>query len=606
MGLLSAIKREWFYTKELRRLLGSMTWNTPEGERLTPDALEDSVDAHRDRPAFQTDRGEIVSYAAFDAYANQIAHWALAQGLKPGDTVALYMGNRWEYVAIWFGLSKVGVLAALINNQITAQPLAHTLTIAETSHCIVEGELVEAYKTACDLVECELTAWVTDSISAGLDGAQDFDAALTAQPKSRPDRSIRAHLRAKDPCMKMYTSGTTGLPKAAIVAHTRALNYLHAFGYAAQATERDAMMMVLPLYHATGGLCGVGAALSFGGCVIVRRKFSASSFWQDATDSGATMFMYVGELCRFLVAAEPNPAEKTHNIRVAIGNGLRPDVWPRFVERSSIPRIIEFYGATEGNVALINLDSKEGSIGRVPPHLASRFNIRLVRFDTEKEEVIRGSNGLAINCAPDEVGEAIGEIRPDDARYRFDGYQDEEATKKKILRDVFKKGDIFFRTGDLMRRDKLGYYYFVDRIGDTFRWKSENVSTNEVAEALGVFDGVVQANVYGVEVADYSGKAGMAALVTAEGTQLDLAGLRAHVHKELPHYARPLFLRLHAETPEQHTTGTFKLKKTDLVKQGWDPAAIEEPLYVDDAEAGAYVPLTPELRDEILSGRKRV
>jgi len=604
MGLFSAIKREWFYTKELAGLLSQLKWITPDSERLTPDALEDSVDAHADRPAFFTEKGEMVTYAAFDAYANRVANWAVAQGLEPGSTVALYMGNRWEYVAVWYGLSKVGVLAALLNNQVTGQPLAHGVSIAETSHIIVEGELAAQYKTACKLINCDLTAWITDGVECDLDHARDFDSALGEVTSRRPDRSRRAHLKASDPCMKMYTSGTTGLPKAAIVAHTRTLYYLHVFGAAAHAHKDDRMMMVLPMYHATGGLCGVGAALSYGGAVIVRRKFSASKFWDDAVETGATMFMYVGELCRFLVAADPVPAEKQHKIRVAIGNGLRPDVWPRFVERSGIPRVMEFYGATEGNVGLINLDSKPGAIGRVPPHLAKRFNIKLVRFDTEKEEVIRNAQGRAIACEPGEVGEAIGEIRSDDARYRFDGYQDEEATKKKILRDVFTKGDVYFRTGDLMKRDKLGYFYFVDRIGDTFRWKSENVSTNEVAEALGVHPGVIQANVYGVEVGDYSGKAGMAALIVDK--DFDLQALRAHVHQELPHYARPLFLRLHTEAPSEHTTGTFKLKKTDLVKQGWDPEAVDEPLYFDDDEAGAYVELTPEIRAAILSGEKRV
>lgn len=604
MGLFSAIKREWFYTKELAGLLRQLKWITPDTQRLTPDVLEDSVDAHADRPAFFTDKGEMVTYAAFDAYANRVANWAVAQGLEPGSTVALYMGNRWEYVAIWYGLSKVGVLAALLNNQVTGQPLAHGVSIAETSHIIVEGELAGQYKTACDLIQCELTAWITDSVECDLSHARDFDAALGDVTADRPDRSRRAHLKASDPCMKMYTSGTTGLPKAAIVAHTRTLYYLHVFGAAAHAHKDDRMMMVLPMYHATGGLCGVGAALAYGGALIVRRKFSASKFWDDAVETGATMFMYVGELCRFLVAADPVSAEKTHKIRVAIGNGLRPDVWPRFAERSGIPRIIEFYGATEGNVGLINLDSKPGAIGRVPPHLSKRFNIKLVQFDTDKEEVVRDANGRAVLCQPGEVGEAIGEIRSDDARYRFDGYQDEEATKKKILRNVFAEGDVYFRTGDLMKRDKLGYYYFVDRIGDTFRWKSENVSTNEVAEALGVHRGVIQANVYGVEVGDYSGKAGMAALIVDKN--FDLQALREHIHSELPHYARPLFLRIHTEAPSEHTTGTFKLKKTDLVKQGWDPAAVDEPLYFDDDEAGAYVDLTPEIRAAILSGEKRV
>ncbi|XBQ17646.1 MAG: long-chain-acyl-CoA synthetase [Oceanicaulis sp.] len=603
MGLFKAIGREWFYTTELARLLGKLKSITPDSEHLTPDLLEDSVDAHAKRTAFLTEDGRKISYAEFDAHANRIAHWAVSQGIEPGDSVALYMGNRWEYVAVWHGLSKVGVQGALINNQISGAPLAHTISISGARHAIVEGELAGQFATGLDTVADKPTVWLTDG-AGGIQGAQDFDAALAKSDDTRPDRSRRAHLRAKDPCMKMYTSGTTGLPKAAIVAHTRSLYYLQVFGVAARANKNDRMMMVLPMYHATGGLCGVGAALSFGGTLIVRRKFSASRFWEDAVETGATMFMYVGELCRFLVANDPSPAEKKHKIRVAIGNGLRPDVWPRFAERSGIPRIIEFYGATEGNVGLINLDSRPGAIGRVPPHLAKRFNIKLVRFDTEKEEVIRDKKGRCIPCAPGEVGEAIGEIRPDDARYRFDGYQDEEATKKKILRDVFKDGDLYFRTGDLMKRDELGYYYFVDRIGDTFRWKSENVSTNEVAEAMGVHPGVIQANVYGVEVADYSGKAGMAALIIDE--DFDLQALRAHVHRELPHYARPLFVRLHTDAPSEHTTGTFKLKKTDLVREGWDPEKVSEPLYFDDPDAGAYVELTPELRAAIISGEKRV
>lgn len=604
MGLMTAISREWFYITELARLLGTLKSITPDSETLTPDLLEASVDAHAKRTAFLDEDNREISYRAFDAYANRIANWAVDTGLEPGDTVALYMGNRWEYVAVWYGLSKVGVLAALLNNQVQGQALSHGVTIAGAQHLIVEGALAEQYATAREALDGKITVWATDGAQSEIDGSKDFDAALDAVSDARPDRSRRAHLRAKDPCLKMYTSGTTGLPKAAIVAHTRALYYLQVFGVAAKARKTDRMMMVLPLYHATGGLCGVGAALSFGGAVIVRRKFSASRFWADAVETKATMFMYVGELCRFLVAADPAPEEKKHKIRVAIGNGLRPDVWPRFVERSGIPRILEFYGATEGNVGLLNLDSKPGAIGRVPPLLKKRFNIKLVRFDVEKEEPVRGPDGRCIPCKPGEVGEAIGEIRPDDARYRFDGYEDEEATKKKVLTGVFAEGDRYFRTGDLMKADKQGYYYFIDRIGDTYRWRSENVSTNEVAEVLGMHPNVVQANVYGVEVAGYPGRAGMAALIVSDG--FDLQALRAHVHKELAAYARPLFIRLHKETPEMHTTGTFKLKKTDLVKEGWDPDKIADPVYFDDAEAGAYVELTAQIREEIESGKRRV
>lgn len=603
MGFFSAIKREIFYTRELVRLLKTLKSITPDSPDLTPDLLERNVDAHKTRPAFILEDGSTISYGAFDAFANRVANWALASGIKPGDTVALYMGNRWEYIAFWYGLSKVGVIAALLNNQVTGKALAHGVNIAGAAHAIIEGELSAAYAAAADAIG-PITPWIFDGAADSVPGGQDLGGALQAVSDARPGREHREHLLAKDPCLKMYTSGTTGLPKAAIVAHTRSLYYLQVFAVAAHASPKDRMMMVLPLYHATGGLCGVGCALSQGGALIVRRKFSASAFWKDAAEHGATMFMYVGELCRFLVAADPSPEEKKHKIRVAIGNGLRPDVWPRFVERSGIERIMEFYGATEGNVGFLNLDSKPGAIGRVPPYLKSRFNSHLVKFDLDSEMPVRDAKGRCIPCGPDEVGEAIGEIRSDDARYRFDGYGDKEATEKKLLRDVFRKGDLYFRTGDLMKRDRQGYFYFIDRVGDTFRWKSENVATSEVAEIMGMASGIVQANIYGVPVADYPGKAGMAALVVNK--DFDLAAVHAHVTKELPAYARPLFVRIHQEDPSEHTTGTFKLKKTDLVAEGWDPAKISEPLYIDHPEQKAYVPLTEEIRAAIESGELRV
>jgi fatty-acyl-CoA synthase len=603
MGFVSNLKREVFYVKELIGLLKKLSWIKPDSETLTPDHIEGVVDSFPSNIAFIDDDAEIT-YAQFDAYANRVAHWALAQGLKAGDTVALYMGNRWEYVAIWHGLSKVGVVTALLNNQVAGKALAHSARIAEAGHIIVEAELAGTYQAACPQMECALNAWVTDGGAEAVENGKDFAAALEEVSDQRPSREHRAGLKARDACLKMYTSGTTGLPKAAIVAHTRSLYYLNVFATAAHAEPEDRMMMVLPLYHATGGLCGVGCALSFGGALIVRRKFSASAFWPDAVKFGATMFMYVGELCRFLVTAEPRPEEKQHKIRVAIGNGLRPDVWPRFAERTGIERIMEFYGATEGNVGLVNLDSKPGAIGRIPPYIAFRFNVKLVRYDMDAEAPVRDENGRCIECEPGEVGEAIGRIDDSDPRFRYDGYGDKEATEKKLLRDVFKEGDLWFSTGDLMKRDAEGYYYFMDRVGDTFRWKSENVATSEVAEVMGIVPGVQQANVYGVPVGDHSGKAGMAAIVADDG--LDLKALRERVHSELPAYARPLFIRIHEHDADAHTTGTFKLKKVDLVEEGFDPSKIDEPLYFDHPEKSEYVPLTTELKSAIESGALRV
>jgi fatty-acyl-CoA synthase len=381
----------------------------------------------------------------------------------------------------------------------------------------------------------------------------------------------------------------------------RAQNYLRGFAAGANTGPKDRVLLVLPMYHATGGLCGVGAAISYGGGVIVRPKFSATKFWDEAVKYEATQFMYVGELCRFLNSTPPHPLERKHKIKWAMGNGLRPEVWPGFVGRFNIPHVIEFYGATEGNVSLINLDGPIGAVGRAPNYLKSKFNCDIIKYDVETGSNVRGADGFCIRTDNGEVGELIGEIRSDDARFRFEGYENKDATKKKILRDVFKKGDAWFRTGDLMSRDALGYYYFVDRVGDTYRWKAENVATGEVAAVLSAFEGVTQANVYGVQVPGYDGRAGMASLVSEDLP--DLTALKNHIDSSLPHYARPVFLRVSRETD---TTSTFKFKKTNLVKAGFDPANISEPLFYADPASGSYKKITPEVFKGITDGTLRL
>ena len=597
MGLLRTIKREFDYVTSMLHVLREVQKVGAGSGVRVPDHIEKTVDRFPDRPMALLEDGEI-SYRQFDAYANRVANWALAQGLEPGETVALFMNNRWEYIAIWFGLSKVGIVTSLINNQLAGRSLAHCLTIGDTRHAIVEGELAEAFASAHACGAEGVEAWAMDGDVAG---AADFDAAIAGQSDVRPDKSARAAVKPEDPALKMFTSGTTGLPKAALMTHIRALYYLNVFAAVSRCRETDRVMLVLPLYHATGGLCGVGCALSYGGALIIRRRFSASNFWSDAVRYKASMFMYVGELCRFLVNSPETEEERRHSLRCCIGNGMRRDVWDAFQARFNVPKIVEFYGSTEGNVGFVNTDNTPGAVGRIPNYLKSRFNVDLVRFDLENEKPVRGPDGHCIPCAPGEVGEAIGRIETDNARYRFDGYGSKEDTEKKILHDVYEPGDAWFRTGDLMTRDAQGYYYFVDRVGDTFRWKSENVATGEVAEALSI-DGVEQANVYGVEVEGHSGRAGMAALVT-DPERFDLDALHAHVCANLPAYARPLFLRLQNQTD---TTGTFKFRKVDLVKEGFDPSAISDPIWFDHPGEGRYVRLTPDLYEAILSGEQRV
>jgi fatty-acyl-CoA synthase len=365
----------------------------------------------------------------------------------------------------------------------------------------------------------------------------------------------------------------------------------------------DRMYDCLPMYHTSGGIVATGAVLLTGGSVVIREKFSAREFWDDIARWDCTLVQYIGELCRYLVNSPPHPKERMHRLRLACGNGLRPDIWPQFKDRFKIPLILEFYGATEGNVTLFNFEGKEGSVGRIPWFLARRFPVAVVRYDVERQEPVRNDQGLCIECEPNEPGDVIGKILKDASKpgQRFEGYAAATETEKKVLRDVLQKGDLWFRTGDLMRKDARGYFYFVDRIGDTFRWKGENVSTSEVEEAIGAFDGALEANVYGVAVPGREGRAGMAALVVKP--DFDLKAFHDHLAKRLPDYARPVFMRIRHAI---EVTTTFKQKKLDLVKQGFDPAAISDPIYFNDHAGNAFVHLDAALYQQICSGQVRL
>jgi fatty-acyl-CoA synthase len=354
------------------------------------------------------------------------------------------------------------------------------------------------------------------------------------------------------------------------------------------------------MYHSIGGVVATGAVLLNGGSVVIRDRFSASEFWDDVIRFDCTLFQYIGELCRYLVHTKPHPREREHRLRMCCGNGLRPDVWYEFKERFQVPRILEFYAATEGNVTMFNVEGKPGAIGRIPSFLAHRSPTALVKFDVDTGELMRDERGFCIRCRPNEVGEAIGKIIDAGSGLggRFEGYTSKADSEKKILRDVFDQGDAWFRTGDLMRKDESGYFYFVDRVGDTYRWKGENVSTSEVSETITAFPGITEASVYGVAVPGTEGRAGMATIVS--DNVLDLAGFREHLVTCLPDYARPVFLRVRSEI---EITSTFKHKKSDLVRDGYDPDVTSDPIYVHDSRRQAFVPLDRALHERIASGQ---
>lgn len=600
MSIFGAISREYHFFDRIVGAMRAVLRATADRSRTIADVLEDSCDRHGARPAVVFD-GRSQTYAAFDATANRIAHWGLGQGLKAGDHVAVLLANRGLYPAVWYGLAKIGVVSALVNNQLTGKGLAHCVSIADAKLIVTEADLLPSLASAVEHMDAPPPIW---SVRGAGEGAFDLTAALNAQPSHRPDRAHRASRRIGDTAIMIYTSGTTGLPKAARMSSARVISLFYAFATVTRMKREDRVMIPLPLYHGTGGICGVGAGLVSGAAVLIEPRFSASRFWDSVTDNDATMFFYVGELCRFVTAAPPHPKERAHRLRAIVGNGLRPDVWERFQERFGVKKIYEFYGSSEGNVSLVNVDGTVGAVGRVPPYARKKFNIRVVKFDMETEAPVRGPDGRCIACGPGEVGELIGQVDETVDRYRFEGYEGApEQSAKKILTDAFADGDRWFRTGDLLRYDEKGYFYFIDRVGDTFRWRSENVATNEVAEALTAHPGVAQANVYGVSVPGYDGRAGMAAIV-ANG-EVDLGELRSHVAANLPSYARPVFLRVHADN-QRDTTGTLKFTKVHLVRDGFDPEAIADPLYFDDPRSEAYVPVTLGVYDDIVRGRVRV
>ena len=595
MTFKARIAREWRFLKGVRRTLKRVASINAESANLSCDDLEAAVDRYRDRRAL-TFEGRTVTFAEMDALANRYAHWAKSQGLTRGQTVALFMPNRLEYLPIWYGLSKVGVICALINNQLGGAGLAHCLNISNALHVLVDGDTSAALMAARDQLTRQVHVW---NHSAPVQGQRDLSNALKSCSSLRPDRlDSRGALRAKDIALLIYTSGTTGLPKAAKITHMRVQLYMRGFAGATDARSSDRIYNVLPLYHATGGLCAMGAALLNGGSVVLKRKFSATAFWNDVVAEQCTMFVYIGELGRYLVNQPPQDNERAHRLRLVFGNGLAADVWRQFLDRFAIPEVLEFYGATEGNVSMFNFGGPVGACGRLPKYLRKRFNYRLALFDEETQAPLRTASGRCLEAGPGQIAECIGRIGTD-VRSSYSGYADKAASERKVLRDVFEMGDTWFCTGDLMRQDSEGYYYFVDRVGDTFRWKGENVSTSEVVASIVHVPGVQEVTVYGVRAGQEEGRAGMAALVVDD--TFDVEALAATVEADLPHYAQPIFIRVMNSLA---TTGTFKVRKQDLVNEGFEPVRGRGAIYYKSPSKG-YVKLGKATYDKIVAGEMR-
>jgi fatty-acyl-CoA synthase len=543
---------------------------------------------------------QCLTYSELAEQSRRYAVWALKQGLSFGDVVCLIMPNCPDYFTIWLGITRVGGIASLINSRLVGDSLAHSITSVAAKHIVVDSQLVDRVVAVHQHLPPGIKVWTRGANNLGFprvdfEIAQSAGAQLARYEYRRPTTADRA--------LYIYTSGTTGLPKAANVSHFRLMQWSHWFAGMMHTSPHDRMYDCLPMYHSIGGVVAIGALLVNGGSVMLREGFSASRFWDDIVDQNCTLFQYIGELCRYLINSPPHPHELEHRLRLCCGNGLNSHVWEQFKRRFRIPRILEFYGATEGTFSLYNCEDKPGAIGRVPSFLRHRFPIALVEFDVDRGAPKRDHQGFCIRCPIGESGEAIGKLGDYglSSAGRFEGYSDQAASEKKILRNVFEKGDAWFRTGDIMRQDGQGYFYFVDRVGDTFRWKGENVSTVELAKIIGAYPGIIEAVAYGVTLPGTEGRAGMAAVVACDG--FDLNSFRTHLVENLPDYARPLFLRLIGNL---EMTSSFKPQKSKLLCESYNPSLTKDPIYFNDPTHQAFVRLDRDLFERICSGEVRV
>ena len=544
--------------------------------------------------------GESITWRNFNALANRYARSLQASGLRRGDVASVMMENRIDFLAIVVALNKIGVTAGLINTNLRGRPLAHCVSVTESKKCVFGSEVadaIEEVKTTLDLIQGEDYHMVPDGDAETPNWAANLGQACARQSDANPPDTKETTLG--ETAMFIFTSGTTGLPKAAVLSNRRYLASAHLTARAGlRCTERDRLYICLPLYHGTGLMIGAGAAFTSGASMFLRRRFSAGAFLPEVREHACTCFIYVGELCRYLINTPAKPDDADSPLTTMMGNGLRPDVWMDFKRRFGIRRVTEFYGASEGNVAFANLLNKNCTIGMTSSKVA------LVRYDVDTDEIVRDQNGRCAQVPSGEPGLLLGHINPEAA---FEGYTDSAATEKKILRDVLEPGDAWFNTGDLLREVDVGFslgfshYQFVDRTGDTFRWKSENVSTNEVSDILSAFPAIEFCNVYGVRVPGADGRAGMAAVTLRDGVDsLDWNAFAEHVRKELPPFARPVFVRVR---PNMTLTGTYKMMKGDLKREGYDIAAIDDPLHVLKPGAKRYEPLDAAFLATINSGK---
>ncbi|MUL84971.1 MULTISPECIES: long-chain-acyl-CoA synthetase FadD6 [unclassified Mycolicibacterium] len=520
---------------------------------------------------------ERITYREANETVNRYAAVLAAKGVGHGDVVGAMLRNSPDAVLLMLAIVKCGAVAGMLNYHQRGKVLAHSIGLLNATAVVAESDLVD------HVTECGAEA-------NGLITVEELRRLAATAPATNP--ASASAVLAKDKAFYIFTSGTTGMPKASVMTHYRWLRALAGFGgLGLRLHSDDTLYCCLPLYHNNALTVSVGSALNSGAALALGKSFSASRFWDEVIDYGATAFVYIGEICGYLLNQPPKPADRAHNVRVIVGNGLRPAIWDEFTQRFGIPRVCEFYAASEGNTAFVNVFNVSKSTGICPSPVV------FVEYDADSGEPARGDDGRLRKVKRGEPGLMLSKIS---ALQPFDGYTDPSASEKKLVRNAFKEGDVWFNTGDLMRSQGLGHAAFADRLGDTFRWKGENVATTEVEAALAGHPAIDECTVFGVEVPGAGGRAGMAAVQLKAGHEFDGKEIADAFSGHLPAYAVPLFVRVASELAH---TSTFKSQKVDLRKQGYG-ADVKDPLYVLAGREDGYVPFYPEYPDEVTAGKR--
>ena len=537
--------------------------------------------------AFEDER---LTYREANETVNRYAAVLASRGVGPGDVVGAMLRNSPHSVLLMLAIVKCGAVAGMLNYHQRGKVLAHSIGLLKAKVVVAENDFIDP------IGESE----------ADTDGLMTLDELIqqaTSAPATNP--ATTSAVQAKDKAFYIFTSGTTGMPKASVMTHYRWLRALAGFGgLGMRLTSDDTLYCCLPLYHNNALTVALSSVLNSGSTLALGKSFSASKFWDEVIRHDATAFVYIGEVCAYLLNQPEKPTDRKHRVRVIAGNGLRPTIWDDFTKRFGIARVCEFYAASEGNTAFLNVFNVDKTTGICPSPIA------FVEYDEETGEPARGDDGRVHKVKTGQPGLLLSKVS---SFQPFDGYTDKEATEKKLVRNAFKDGDVWFNTGDLMRSQGFGHAAFTDRLGDTFRWKGENVATTEVEAAVSTDPQVEEATVFGVEVEGAGGKAGMAAIQLKEGKEFDGKALAKAVYEHLPGYAVPLFVRI---TSELAHTSTFKSQKGDLRKQGYggtsgegdedagETGDLDDPIYVLAGREEGYVEFYDEYPAEVVDGKR--